>query len=176
MPTAVGASPVSSYRLGANLADRLYLGTTVLWQAVSYRYYRLRPIALRDAVAANSIALSEFALLNGSARLTGMTASSPGADSPLGEDATKAADNDVVTKWLDFRKEAATLVYDFAAATKATGYRWATSNDSPERDPVSWAVDGSADAVTWVQLDGKSSFAVTTARSTFLPDFPFLTA
>jgi chondroitinase B-like protein len=139
----------------------------------SYRYYRLVVSALRDGTLANGMQLSEFALLSGSTRLTGMTITATNNSSPVGEEPTNAGDNSVTTKWFTFNKTASTLVYDFGSPPSATGYRWATANDSAERDPISWSVQGSNDGATWITLDTRTSYATTTSRSTYLPDFPF---
>jgi hypothetical protein len=51
------------------------------------------------------------------------------------------------------------------------GNRICTANDSPERDPVSWRVEGSHDGANWVVVDEKTAYATTTDRNTYLPDF-----
>jgi len=50
-------------------------------------------------------------------------------------------------------------------------YTWGTANDVPDRDPVRWSVEGSADNSTWTMLDDKSQSiqTVTTSRQTYLP-------
>jgi hypothetical protein len=139
--------------------------------SVTYRYFKFAPTSLRDSSVANSVQLSEFALLNDSTRLTGMTATATNNNSPVGQDPTMAADNNVATKWLSFNKTASALVYAFAAPVTATGYRWATADDAVERDPVSWTVQGSNDNATWTTIDTRSNYGTPTARRTFLPDF-----
>jgi hypothetical protein len=141
--------------------------------ANTYRWYRFAPTALRDATLANSVQLSEFAILSGTTRLTGMAITATNNNSPVGEDPTMAGDNSTSTKWLSLNKTASTLVYDFGSPVAADGYRWATANDSTERDPISWTVDGSQDGTTWTNLDIRTGYATPTLRMTYLPDFGF---
>jgi hypothetical protein len=142
----------------------------------TYQYYRFSPTGLRDPAVANSVQLSEFALLNGATRLTGMTATATNNNSPIGQEPDKAADNNLTTKWLSFNKTASELVYNFGSPVTTTGYRWATANDSPDRDPVSWTVYGSTNGTSWTALDARSNFAGTTSRNTYNPDFSWGTA
>jgi hypothetical protein len=139
--------------------------------SVTYRYYKFAPIALRDPSVANSVQLSEFALLNGTTRQTGGTYTATNNSSNVGEDPTMAGDNNTATKWNSLNKTASTLVVDFGSPRQVTGYRWATANDATERDPVSWSIQGSNDNATWTTIDQQSNVAVTTNRQTYLADF-----
>lgn len=138
----------------------------------TYRYFRFQPTAIRTP-AGVTIQMSEFALLSGSTRLTGMTITATGSTTGAGEEPDKAGDDNTATKWCNTAGLPCTLVYDFGTATSATGYRWATANDATGRDPVSWIVSGSSDGSTWTVLDSRSSYATTTDRLTFLDDFGF---
>lgn len=171
---ADGVHPTSKFAayLGELLGD--YIATR--WAAASsagssYRYFRFVATQLRSAA---DIQLSEFALLNGTTRLTGMTASCPDQVGTVpAEQPAAAADNNTGTKWFNTGGAANrfTLVYDFGAPVVATGYRWATANDFDGRDPVSWRIDGSVNGTSWITLDTRTGFATTTSRNTFLPDF-----
>ena len=139
--------------------------------AGTYRYFKFAPSALRDPSTANAVQLSEFAILNGATRITGMTITATNNSSAVGEEPDKAGDNTTATKWLSLNKTASALVYAFASPIVSTGYRWATGNDETNRDPVSWTVSGSTDGVTWTTLDTRTNYGGTLARSTFNPDF-----
>jgi hypothetical protein len=140
-----------------------------------FRYYRFVPTELRNDSSANSIQLGEFQLLFGGVRLDGATAFSPNTDSPGGEGPAQANDNNPSTKWLDFRSTEATLVLDFGESVQVDSYRLATANDSEERDPVSWRVEGSIDGSEWFVLDEQIQAPVPEARITYLDDFTVTT-
>ncbi|MEK4476317.1 discoidin domain-containing protein [Paenibacillus sp. FSL R7-0048] len=87
------------------------------------------------------------------------TATSQYSDSPAGEEAAKAFDNDKRTKyytphgsaWVQFR---------FANGSRfaINRYRLTSGNDNPQlRDPKNWTVKGSNDGVNWTVLDGQSN-------------------
>jgi hypothetical protein len=139
----------------------------------TYRYFKFAPAVLRDATTANAVQLSEFAILNGATRLTGMTITATNNSSAVGEEPDKAGDNSTATKWLSLNKTASALIYTFPSTVICDGYRWATGNDETNRDPVSWTVSGSTDGTTWTTLDTRNGYPTTTARSTYLPDFQF---
>lgn len=140
-----------------------------------FRYYRFVPTELRNESLANSIQIGEFQLLFGGMRLDGATAFSPGANSPGGEGPGQANDNSPNTKWLDFRRTDATLVLDFGESVEVDSYRLATANDSSERDPMSWRVEGSFDGSEWFILDEQIQAPVPEERITYLDDFSVTT-
>ncbi|WP_354570271.1 GH92 family glycosyl hydrolase [Glaciihabitans sp. UYNi722] len=96
-----------------------------------------------------------------SAYVTGVTAS---AENPPGEAATKLLDNNSNTKWLAF-VTTATIVYQFGTPVVATDYAMTSANDSPERDPKNFTVEGSNDGSTWIPIDSQTN-QVFTARQT----------
>jgi hypothetical protein len=151
--------------------------TVTVLQPGPFRYYRFVPVTLRGGE--NTVQLCEFQMLLNGTRVPAVTVSNPGGSNPpnAGEGAEKANDNlpatsggSPDTKWLDDNKQS--LVYDFATTQDVTGYRWCTGNDSDDRDPVTWLVQGSHDNALWQTLDGKTNYTVPTARKTYLSDFP----
>jgi hypothetical protein len=138
--------------------------------AGAFRYYRFQPTALRDEGADNSVQIAEFPMLLGGTRLAGAVASNPGGRNPGGESPQEGNDNNLNTKWLDFTKFNP-LVLDFGNPVGADGYRIATADDSEERDPVSWTVDGSPDGISWFTLDTQTAYATPLDRQVYLPNF-----
>lgn len=144
-----------------------------------YTAYRFQPTKLRTDATANSVQISEFQILVSGVRQSTATAYGFGINSPGGEAPTQANDNSLSTKWLNFNKTSGYLYLVFPTAIIATGYRIGTAGDAIERDPVSWAVYGSnnsqatiaAGTATWMLIDTKTDYAVTTTRSTYLTDF-----
>jgi hypothetical protein len=139
----------------------------------TYRYFKFSPTALRDTTAANSVQLSEFAILSGTTRLTGMTITALNNNSPVGQDPTVAGDNNTATTWLSFNKTTTSLIYTFPTTVVCDGYRWATGMDATERDPATWTVSGSTDGVNYTTLDTRTNYGGTLSRGTFNPDFQF---
>ena len=168
---SVSPAATTTYTLSATNGDGTNTATATgtVAPAGSYRYFRFVPVALRDN-GTNSIQISEFQMLSGGTRLTGATASNPGGNSPGSEGAAQANDNNLGSKWLDFTKFTP-LILDFGTFQSANGYRIGTANDSDDRDPVSWRVEGSINGSTWVVLDEQTNFALPTARQIYVPDF-----
>jgi hypothetical protein len=170
---AVNPAATTTYTLSATNG----LGTTTATATVSvvppgpYRYYRFAPTALRNNTSANSVQISEFQMLLGGTRVGGATASNPGGNSPGGESAAQANDDNLGSKWLDFTKFTP-LILDFGAAAPVDGYRIGTAGDADERDPVSWRVDASHNGTTWITIDTQTNYATPTDRQVYISSIP----
>jgi hypothetical protein len=187
--TVVTPATTTTYTITAtNAQGKSTTGTTLV--SVNgpgpYRYYRFNPIAVRSGT---DLQLGEFQLLSNGVRKQAVTVTNPGGSRTFDsfEGALKANDNlpafngttlvEVTgsnTKWFDANRKP--LIYDMGVATSVNSYRLATGNDSPERDPVSWTVDGSHDGSAWIELDRQSDYALPDARNAYslnfsLPDF-----
>ena len=66
---------------------------------------------VRDSGGANSVQLSEFALLDSSGVVPLASASSPGGNSPAFQGPGEAIDGHLFTKWLDFDEESAVRAF-----------------------------------------------------------------
>ncbi|GAA3716727.1 GH92 family glycosyl hydrolase [Streptomyces tremellae] len=77
-----------------------------------------------------------------------------------GEVARNLADGDASSKWLAFTTTAQ-VTYDLDSPAALTGYALTSANDHAERDPKSWALQGSTDGEDWKTLDTRDgeSFA-----------------
>lgn len=82
--------------------------------------------------------------------MRGVTASNPGGENPPEETPEKAIDGHDATNWHDLNK--CPLVLTFPALTEADAFRFITASDYPERDPVSWTMEGSRDGNFWTVL------------------------
>ncbi|MFI0723578.1 GH92 family glycosyl hydrolase [Streptomyces sp. NPDC021224] len=84
--------------------------------------------------------------------ITAVTASS---DNPPNEVAGNVADEDPNTKWLTF---AATgwVQYRLSADVTVKKYALTSANDSPERDPKDFTLQGSANGTDWTTVDTRS--------------------
>ena len=191
----VSPSITTTYTLTATNAEGTSTATalaTVMGPG-PFRHYRFVPTRDRAGGAppgsgGEDFQIAEFQmLLNGiwlpcpSAGVTCPGASRQVAD---GEGARKANDNRPIfvasgqpgntsqgdSKWNDSGMPP--LQYDFGVTQDVSGYRICTANDSDGRDPVSWRVEGSHDGSNWVLVDEKTNYPTTTARNTYLPDFP----
>ncbi len=132
------------------------------------RYFRFAPSKLRDVPGtANCVQISEvqFRFRGAALSMAGVVVTNPGGNTPAEEGASKAADSNTATKWLDFNKGA--LVFTFPAPVTIDSYTFATANDSPERDPVSWRLETSQDGSSWARVDEVNNHAVPTTRLTY---------
>ncbi|MEE6273335.1 GH92 family glycosyl hydrolase [Georgenia sp. MJ206] len=77
-------------------------------------------------------------------------------ENPPNEGADNLADGDVNTKWFAGSRTAR-LTYELAEPTVVAAYALASANDSPDRDPRSWELQGSSDGETWTTLDSRSN-------------------
>jgi hypothetical protein len=172
---SVNVSPAANttYTLSATNAQGTTTATTevIVLGPGPFRHYRFVPTKDRQGgtppgAGGEDFQIAEFQmLLNGTwipCPASGVTA--PGASKPVtdGEGARKANDNRPIfvasgqagntssgdSKWNDSGMPP--LQYDFGVTTDVNGYRICTANDSDERDPVSWRVEGSHDGANWV--------------------------
>lgn len=134
---------------------------------------------------------SEFALYDsGGTRMNlgltegaGVSALNPGefatpASYPTGDNEIVANlfDNQTGTKWCpnqnlvkpDNPSTWRTIVMRLAPGSpEIAAYNLATANDSPERDPIAWTLEGSPDGTHWWTLDDKAGYIPTTNRFTW---------
>ena len=76
--------------------------------------------------------------------------------SPTGEEYTKLTDNNVSTKYLTFYASA-WVQYQANAGYIVTAYTFTSANDSPERDPLNWTLQGSNDGSNWSTIDTRTN-------------------
>ena len=81
-------------------------------------------------------------------------------NSPAGEGAANAFDNDPNTKYLNFDKKNAGVTIKLNAGRVVTGFTLTTANDFSGRDPTSYKLYGSNDGVNWTLIqDGAVSLS-----------------
>ncbi|MES2440866.1 MAG: hypothetical protein V4584_17500 [Verrucomicrobiota bacterium] len=151
----------------------LVLGSDADAAEKTHAYFRFTPTRLRDTPGLpNSVQVSEFKLRFRGATVDMAQASvtNPGGNTPATEGAAKLTDGLASTKWLDFNKRA--VVFQFPQAVSVDGYSFTTANDSAERDPANWRLEGSDDGTSWVLLDEVINGSVPTARITATAEFP----
>jgi hypothetical protein len=73
-------------------------------------------------------------------------------NSPAGEGAANAFDNNPNTKYLNFDKQNAGVTVKLNAGRVVNGFTITTANDFSGRDPTSYKLYGSNDGVTWVLI------------------------
>ncbi|RYD64561.1 MAG: hypothetical protein EOP84_32625, partial [Verrucomicrobiaceae bacterium] len=154
----------------ALFASTLVCCTAAQAVEVNYQYYRFTPTKLRIETS-NSIQLAEFNFLQsgGAVDMSTVEISNPGGSTPATEVVERLIDGNNATKWLDFHKSP--VVFNFGTPTEVDGYRFTTANDSTERDPLRWKLEGSNDGSTWTLLDYRNvDFGTPTARLTSTPD------
>ncbi len=83
-------------------------------------------------------------------------------NSPAGEGAVNAFDNNPNTKYLNFDKKNAGVTIKLNQGRVVTGFTLTTANDFSGRDPTSYKLYGSNDGVTWALIqDGSLSLSET---------------
>ncbi|NSL88332.1 T9SS type A sorting domain-containing protein [Chitinophaga sp. Mgbs1] len=75
--------------------------------------------------------------------------------SPAGEEYTNLTDNNRNTKYLTFNA-AAWIQYQASSGRTVKSYTITSANDAPERDPMTWTLEGAADGINWHTLDSRS--------------------
>ncbi|MCL1921275.1 MAG: autotransporter-associated beta strand repeat-containing protein [Kiritimatiellaeota bacterium] len=79
-------------------------------------------------------------------------------------------------KWNDFRisrpaeADRVWIRLDFFSNQPLTAYNWATANDTPNRDPADWRLQGSYDGTDWADVDVQSGQSVTGFRNTWVTE------
>jgi len=73
-------------------------------------------------------------------------------NSPPGEGAANAFDNNPNTKYLNFDKYNAGVTVKLNVGRIVTGFTLTTANDFPGRDPTSYQLYGSNDGINWVKI------------------------
>ena len=128
--------------------------------AAAYLSYRVVFPTLKDAAATNSMQVAEIALLNG-ANVNVLSAADPvsaiqlpqppNSSYPGAESPAKLLDGDPTTKFLNFGKQGTGFIVTPAAGSPAIStFQLTTANDSPGRDPATWELYGTNDAITSV--------------------------
>ena len=88
-----------------------------------------------------------------------------GEYSAAGEVKENLNDGDVNTKWLVFTSTA-WVRYKLAEPVAVVHYALSSANDSPERDPRDWRLQGSADGQTWTTVDTRAGESFSTRFQT----------
>ena len=159
----------------------------------SYRYYRFKIESTRGDNE-NCMQISEVKLFdendgyipNTSFELLfdSTTKKSNGNTYNGGEPPSAAVDNNVGTKWLDWRsqpserpyvRDAVWIAFKFAESKTISRYEWWTANDATGRDPTAWRFQGSDDGATWVDLDAQGLYSAPDARTALAYSSPAAT-
>ena len=154
------------------LGEQIKARRTDIWPttATGYRYIRWTITAIRNALEPG-LQVSEFTLVNNGVDVgmsgSTVTVSPAGASGSGSETINSLKDGNTATKWNTGSSNLpVALTFDMGTVTAFTAYRWATANDSIDRDPVSWTVSASLDNSTFTTLDTETNFATTTSRQT----------
>ena len=157
-------------------------GNLLIQGRMPFRWFRFTIMKNKGNIDVTQI--SELALYDadGQRRNVGLTAHgttnvvdlAPGqfatpADYPVGsagESADKLFDNATSTKWCANNNTPSVgspatyrvVVMRLAASSpEITAYNLCTANDVPDRDPVTWTLEGSLDGSAWVTLDSRAN-------------------
>ena len=106
----------------------------------------------------------------------GSTATSANPAAGSKEDAAKLVDDNVETKWYSGSGVNMPITITCGAPVTFDGYQFATANDAPGRDPVSWRLEIGVEqdgGIVWTTLDEQTDVAddIPAARKTFGPAY-----
>src|SRR5690554_1717177 len=76
-------------------------------------------------------------------------------NSPTNEGPANLADGLSNSKWLVFASTAS-VTYELSEPAAISSYELTSANDSPDRDPRNFTVEGSTDGLTWTELDSRA--------------------
>lgn len=143
-----------------------FLGAMAQAGEYTYRYFRFTPTASNGQTQ-----LSEFNFLYKNQKLN-LKAAEAGVESTgagpvhivtmtggtnevnAGEGAYKLIDGDVTTKM--FSGNLAQLTFEFGSAVTIDSYNFATANDSLDRTPSAWTLEGSSDGTNYVTIETRT--------------------
>ncbi|GAB2951119.1 GH92 family glycosyl hydrolase [Nonomuraea fastidiosa] len=100
---------------------------------------------------------------------------SSGENASGGEVRENLADSDAGTKWLVF-SGTGWAAYALSEPVAVTRYALTSADDSPERDPRDWELQGSQDGTTWTTLDTRTGETFTARHQRKEYRFPNTTA
>lgn len=147
-------------------ASQSFFIRSVSGATLNYRYVRYTPVALRGGGA--SIQLSNFEFTNAGVKVPIATATTTAPVQP-NEGIANLIDTEngtTFTKW--FSSSYKPVIFDFGSVQAFDSYDFSTANDSADRDPVKWILEGSTDGTTYTQIENMTNitFPTTTARNT----------
>lgn len=159
------------------LPNQIYLNSNQ--PTVSFRYIRFTPLKQRVTMTGqySYIQLSQFLFFDNQGLVIAVQKiTNPGGLNPPGEESDKVIDGIVSTKWFDAYSKP--LIFDFGQSTKLASYQLCTANDSPERDPIEWTIEGSMDQSDWVMLDNHTDLnsVISEKRNNYTPKYPLATS
>ncbi len=100
-------------------------------------------------------------------RAEGSAVSAEPAHSPGSEQPAMLIDGSSATKWLVFANQATlTFAMEGGIPRAVSRYALTSGNDDPERDPAAWVLSGSADGLTWTELDRRDDVRFDGRRKT----------
>jgi len=183
-----------------------YGGSSISLSTNSYRYVRLVITGKRGTLpnpdhciggTDDCVQFAELVLLQNGTVVpwpSGSSVTNPGGTNPNSapyfETPDKIIDGNTATKWLDRNynigvvngsvQAGSTLLIDTITGITFNGYRWATANDAPYRDPASWTLSGSNDGLSWTTLDSESDPTniplgrnINASDNIYTPDYTF---
>lgn len=143
-----------------------------------YRYWRMYITKVREASNNDDCQLAEFKFqIDGIDRdLYGATLTNPGGIVTSQEEVFRLIDNSIDYKFYNSGHVGdgyTDIIFDFGTAVSFTGYRWATANDAPSRDPESWTIQASTTTTSWTTVHTVTGYTATTARNTWQNPWSF---
>jgi hypothetical protein len=117
----------------------------------NYTYASTTPLAAGQTAAPTPNPTNIYTSSTTTVKITNIWPTSN--NSPAGEGAANAFDNNPNTKYLNFDKYNAGVTVKLSQGRVVSGFTITTANDFPGRDPTSYKLYGSNDGKTWVLIN-----------------------
>ncbi len=135
-----------------------------------YSTFRLVPVTLRSADDCYQVTAVRFFGIQGK-KIAPASATNPGGNNPWTEKPSNLLDDNIHSKFLDFNIRP--VEFTFNVGVSPMSYEWVTGNDFPERDMLSWRLEGNffATDADWTTLHTVSNYDTTQNRKTVVGPF-----
>jgi len=148
--------------------DTHYLNTEATPQGYRYIKWHITDI---NSMSASMTQISELYLQNNGSTITwgNATITNPGGSNPVSESPPSLIDGAINTKVLDFNVDqggGSIFIIDAGVGNIFIfdSYYYVTGNDTPDRDPISWTIEGSNDGTNYTVLHTVSNATITSSR------------
>ncbi|QCR21163.1 fibronectin type III domain-containing protein [Pontibacter sp. SGAir0037] len=147
----ISYSPVATVGAGVTtyLQEKLSPGTTY--------YFKVRAIGATGNSNFSNVAKAATEAIPEDITNNGGVISSQYSSRVASENYDKLIDDNVNTKYFQNGQKALWVQYQSAYAAVLEYYAITSANDSPDRDPRSWNLQGSIDGENWITLDTQSN-------------------
>tara|TARA_R100001198_G_C5150289_1_gene160053 strand:- start:161 stop:718 length:558 start_codon:yes stop_codon:yes gene_type:complete len=163
-PTTSSASGVWS------LQEQYEAETNNAWPNTGYRYIKWHITDIEN-ISASMTQISELYLKSNGSNISwgSATVTNPNGSNPSSQGPEKLIDGIETNKALDFNVDVnngSIFIIDagYGNDFDFDSYYFVTGNDYPDRDPITWTIEGSNDGTNYTVLDTVTNATITSSR------------